>query len=269
MLNPLRQQSAVIQSGMYRNMIPFRQALTGARSGDETMKNKTVFTKTAAALVTALLVTAMLSGCGRAGEPAAMPAPAGTPEAVSPAETPAPAEAEIITGRQNGERFEDVIILEGMEETVRYEHIRNDAIGVEMDYDYESFVRRSDSSRERFISVWDNADAPENYLDVTYRPENADAVVASVSEELSRDFDIISETRPLDRAGSCTRIEASELKGTGRMADQLEVVYVIPASDGCRVATAHYSIEGAEGFGRRFSYMLQTLAVTTRTGDGN
>ena len=169
-------------------------------------------------------------------------------------------------GRQDGERFETVIILEGMEETVRYEHIRNDAIGVEMDYDYESFIRHSESERECFVSIWDNPQNPENYLEVTYSAEDADAVAASVSEEFSKSYDIITEMRTLDCAGDCIRIEASELKGTGRMADQLQAVYIIPASDGCRVATAHYSIEGAEGFGRRFSYMMNTLAVIDRNG---
>ena len=67
--------------------------------------------------------------------------------------------------------------------------------------------------------------------------------------------------RELDRAGSCIYIEASVLKGTNTMADQIRVVYIIPAPDGCFVATAHFASEAAEGFARRFSYMLQTLSV--------
>ena len=63
------------------------------------------------------------------------------------AETAAQPEAETASGRQDGERFESVIILEGMEETVKYEHVRNSAIGFEMDYDYESLVRRSEADR--------------------------------------------------------------------------------------------------------------------------
>ena len=51
------------------------------------------------------------------------------------------------------------------------------------------------------------------------------------------------------------------------MADQLQVVYIIPAFDGCRVAVEHFSVESAEGFGRRFNYMLNTLAVIDRTGN--
>ncbi len=45
------------------------------------------------------------------------------------------------------------------------------------------------------------------------------------------------------------------------MADQLQVVYIIPASDGCRVATELFAVEASEGYGRRFSYMLHTLSV--------
>ena len=176
-------------------------------------------------------------------------------------------EADIIIGRQNGERFEDVIILEGMEETVRYEHVRNDTIGFEMDYDYESFVRRSDTNRDCFISIYDNSYKSENYLEVTTYTENADAVAASFTDALSQTYELLKGTRTLDRAGDCIWIEASELKGSNRMADQLQVVYIIPASDGCRVAVEHFSVESAEGFGRRFNYMLNTLAVIDRTGN--
>ena len=72
----------------------------------------------------------ILSGCGRkdaAPEPAE---PVIQEEANSPVETTAPSEAEIIIGRQDGERFEETILLEGMEEKVRYEHIRNDGTSI-------------------------------------------------------------------------------------------------------------------------------------------
>lgn len=177
---------------------------------------------------------------------------------------PAPA-AE--TGRQDGERFEAVIVLEGMEETVRYEHMRNDTIGFEMDYDYERFQRRSEEDRECFVSVYDEPENPENYLEVTHRAEDADTVAASVRETLSQEYDLLESSQELECAGSCLRIEASEIKGTGRMADQIKAVYIIPASDGCITATTHYAIEGAEGFGRRFSYMLDTLVVAEESGD--
>ena len=190
----------------------------------------------------------ILSGCGRkdaAPEPAE---PVIQEEANSPVETTAPSEAEIIIGRQDGERFEETILLEGMEEKVRYEHIRNDTVGIEMDYDYESFARQSE--------------------ELTASAESAESAAASVEEELSKEYDIIREPITLEHAGSCIRIEASERKGTGMMADQLQVVTVISAPDGCRVAAEHFSIESAEGFGRRFSYMLNTLAVVDRKASG-
>ena len=158
-------------------------------------------------------------------------------------------------------RTETVIILEGMEETVQYEHIVNEALGFEMDYDYESFVRKSEAERELFISIWDDLENPEDYLEVTRSAEDADTVAASVRELLSQEYDLLEDSRELDGAGSCIRIEASELKGTGRMADHLQVVYIIPASDGCRVATAHYYIEASEGLARRFAYLVNTLTV--------
>lgn len=181
----------------------------------------------------------------------AQPAPAETQEA---AETDAPA------GRQDGERFEEIILLEGMEETVRYEHVRNDSIGFEMDYDYESLLRKNDGSRERFISIYDDTEAPENYLEVTRTEADAETAAASVSESLSDEYDIVREAYALDRAGSCIRIDASRTKDGG-MPPQPETVYIIPVADGALVATAHFTMESAEGFGRRFDYMMNTLEV--------
>ena len=65
----------------------------------------------------------------------------------------------------------------------------------------------------------------------------------------------------LDHAGSCIRIDASAAKGGKVMPDLLQMVYIIPAEDGCRIATAHYSIESAEGFGKRFRNMMDTFVV--------
>ena len=95
-------------------------------------------------------------------------APDASTEPVSPSEQTESATAE--SGRQDGERFEDTIILEGMEETVHYEHIRNDALGFEIDYDYENFLRHSEPDREIFVSCWDDPEKPENYLEVRYSP---------------------------------------------------------------------------------------------------
>ena len=208
----------------------------------------------------------ILAGCGKAPAPVTE---SSTPETATPAaesqsaviETSAPSS---VPGRQDGERFEDVIMLEGMEETVKYEHVVNKTLGIEMDYDYESFVRRSEADRERFVSVWDNAANPENWLEVTYSAESAAAAEASISETLSQEYELLKETRTLDRAGDCVRIEASVIKGTNNMAPQIQTVYIIPAPDGCRIATAHCAIEASEGFGRRFAYMLNTLSVISK-----
>ena len=170
--------------------------------------------------------------------------------------------------RQDGERFEAVILLEGMEETVRYEHVRNDVLGFEMDYDCESFLRRSETDRERFVSVWDDPGAPENYLEVKYSPQDAETVAAAIGEALSEEYEISRyDSFPLERAGGCIRIDASEVKGGGYMPDHLQAVYIIPAADDCRVAAAHYAIEGAEGFGRRFHYMMETFSVIAVRGE--
>ena len=170
--------------------------------------------------------------------------------------------------RQDGERFEEVIVIEGMDETVYYEHIRNESLGFEMDYDYERFTRYSDADCERFVSVWDIQDSPENYLEVTYSQDDAETVAAAVSETLSKDYEIIRGSTTLEGTGNCIRVGASEVKGGGYTSDYMQMVYIIPAPDGCRVATAHYAAEGADGFGRRFSHMVNTLTLIDRNSNG-
>ncbi len=174
------------------------------------------------------------------------------------------AETASASGRQDGERFEDTIILEGMEETVHYEHIVNSALGFEMDYDYESFTRRSEPGRECFISVYDDQNAPENYLEVTYSAKDAESAAAAISEDLSKEYELYQETYMFDHAGEGIRIDASAEPGGKYMPEQLQAVYIIPAGDGCRIATAHYAIVGSEGFGRRFAYMVRTIEVIER-----
>lgn len=184
-----------------------------------------------------------------------------TPAVEPPTEALENAEPRTEAGRQDGERFEGSITLEGMEETVRYEHVVNESAGFEMDYDYEAFARQSEADRELFISVWDDPAEPENYLEVRYDTAGAELLAEAISTTLSQEFDLVQETRQLDRAGDCIYIEASTLKGTGTMADELQAVYIVPAAEGCRVATAHFSAEDAEGFGRRFNAMMHTLSV--------
>lgn len=167
------------------------------------------------------------------------------------------------SGRQDGERYEGVIMLEGMEETVKYEHVKNDTIGIEMDYDYENLERRTGSASECFISRYDNPENPENYLEVLYSSEDADSAASSIAESLSQDFSVIKGTRILDKAGNCTTIDASSTKD-GQTPDQLQSVYVIPLSNGCVIATAHYSFEAAEGFGHRFNDIMNTLTIINK-----
>ena len=209
-----------------------------------------------------------LTGCGKA--PAAQntaPAEAQTPaqETTPAAETPAAKpEAEAFPARADGERFEDVIMLEGMEETVQYEHVNSAAFGFEMDYDYENFVRQSDAKSERFVSVWDDPNAPENYIEVRSDTGNAELVADVIIATLSQDYDIRQEYRELERAGQCIHIAAEVIKGTDQMSEHLQYVYVIPAPDSCRVVTEHCFAVDCEGLLRRFSYMLNTLSVVDR-----
>jgi hypothetical protein len=170
-------------------------------------------------------------------------------------------ESNTAVARKDGDRFEGTVWLEGTEETVKYEHAVNDAGGFEIDYDYESMTRQSSADKESFVSIYDDINNPENYLEVKYVAENADAVAASISEELSKEYELYTDTCDLSYAGTCTRIDASACVGGEVMPDQLQKVYVVPTGYGAIVGTAHYSIEAAEGFGHAFAYMMDTLIV--------
>ena len=239
------------------------------------MKTKKLLKVLTAVLALLLLVTAVLIVYNRKDNsvapdvPAVKDDPAGqTAPSAIPADVPAASpETEVGTGMKDGERFETVIMLEGMDQTVKYEHARNDAIGFEMDYDYELFVRQSSSDCERFVSIYDLADDPENYLEVKYDPRDAETVADALGAVLSNDYDIIREPFPLECAGGCIRIDASNAKGNGGTPDLLEALYIIPAPDGCRVAAAHYGFESAEGFGRRFSYFMNSFSVLESKGE--
>lgn len=171
-------------------------------------------------------------------------------------------------GRRDGERFEETIMLEGMEETVRYEHVRCGAVGFGMDFDYELFERRSEPDRELFVSTYDDPEDPQNYLEVTFSAGDADSVSASVCEAISDEYEFSTEPDMLERAGSCIRIDASRSKDGG-MPDLLQTVYIIPADRGCIVAAAHFTLESAEGFGVRMRGMMDTLAVIDRHEEGH
>ena len=215
-------------------------------------------------LLLSLTLTLSLAGCAFS-RPVQSAAP--TAEPAGSAEEPAdsePADVVVETGRQNGERFEKIILLEGMEETVQYEHVVRRAAGFEIDNEYENLVRRSEADRELFLSAWDDPAQPVNYLEVRYDTGNAELVASALNAGLAASYDTTLKETDLDRAGRCLRIEASQVKGGG-LANQLQTVFIIPAAEGCRIATAHYSREAAEGFGHRFHSMLQTLSVIDRS----
>lgn len=180
----------------------------------------------------------------------------GTAAATDPA-----AAAESDLALRPGEHFEGTVPLEGTEQTVHYEAIRNDELGFEMGYDYENFVRQSEADCERFISVWDNPDNPEIYLEITHSSDNAETTAASIAETLSAQYNVSRWEYTLDRAGDCIDLRG-ELDKEGQMSIwELQMVYIIPADDGCFVAWGHYTQESAEGCGARFRGMMHTFAV--------
>ena len=203
------------------------------------IKRKTLSVISAA--LAAILLLTTLGGCGKSGAAPEPAEPTASSEVSVPAEPAGEPAAEAAPGRQDGERFEDVIILEGMEETVRYEHLRREDLGFRMNYDYENFLRQREADRERFVSDWDDPENPENYLEVTYDPGDPAQVADAVSASLSQEYDLLWEDRELDSGLSCTYIEASVIKGTNQMADHLQAVYIIPAGSGSIVAAAHYA----------------------------
>ncbi len=176
-------------------------------------------------------------------------------------------DGEPVTGLSDGERYETVIMVEGMEETVSYEHAVNANIGIEIDFDHEALERISGPDSELFVSVYDDSRNPENYLEIIYSEDDADTAADQVYEELSQEYEITAEERMLAGAGNCICIDASGAIGGEYMPEQLQVVYIIPAEDGCRIARAHFSLEAAEGFGVRFARMMDTLQVFGRSGE--
>ncbi len=175
--------------------------------------------------------------------------------------------AESGTGMQVGERFEGTIILEGMDEIVNYEHIRNDTLGFEMDYDYENFIRTEGQDSERLVSVWDDPQNPEIYIEITRSAEDAETTTASIRETLSAEYDVKTERSELDGAGECIEIRAETDHQNEMSIRQLQMVYVISAGqDGSLVAWGHYTLESADGFGTRLYNMINSIALTAADG---
>ena len=224
------------------------------------MKRKRIF-----AFISALLTAALLCGCAAdstSEEPAGQ---SSGNESFRPADADGASAADARPVRQDGERFETVIMIEGMEETVQYEHARNESAGFELDFDYETLERRRGPVSESFVSRYDNPEDPWNYLELTFSAGDADTVSADVSDALTADYDtVVRESFMLECAGDCERIDASGARGAKTAPGSLQTVYIIPAGDGCIVAAVHCTFESAGGFGRRFTAMLHTLSVIDR-----
>ena len=224
------------------------------------MQNKRNRTTFISVFVLALSMT-IFAGCGRnssAGDPAA---PVTTTESTSITKPVASPEFEPVAEHQVGERYEGIVVLDGMEQAVRYEQIRNDTLGFEMGYDYERFDRYSEPERERFILKREDPDAPEVYLEITRSEDDAESTAASIWEALSDEYAPTRFDFPLDHAGRCIQIYAGVDKSGQMTIDQLQVVYIIPASDGCLVAWGHNTFDSADAFGAMYRSMVHTLVV--------
>ena len=209
---------------------------------------------------TAQICLKAADGTAAAADPSEAAPAAPDPSETAPSEAAPATAAESDLALQPGEHFEGTVALEGTEQTVHYEAIRNDALGFEMGYDYENFVRRSEADCERFISAWDNPDDPEIYLEITHSPVDAETTATSITETLSAQYDVSRWDYTLDRAGDCIDLRG-EVDKEGEMSIwELQMVYIIPADDGCFVAWGHYTQESAEGSGARFRGMMHTFA---------
>lgn len=214
------------------------------------------------ALVLSLtLLLAAAAGCAKGKEE---PQPA---ETESPVETAEAAEETPAIERQHGERFEDVIMIEGMEETIKLEHFVNETAGLAMDYDYESFVCRASSDRLQIVSAYDDPETPENYIEVSYCPDDAETVADAIEKALSAYYAVSRDTAVLKSGVECIHMDASATPDGAYTADVLQAVYVIPADDGCRVAHLRYLPEGSDGFGRRLAYLASTVTVMDPQGE--
>ena len=106
-----------------------------------------------------------------------------------------------------------------------------------------------------------NPDNPEIYLEITHSSDDAETTAASIAETLSAQYTVSRWEYTLDRAGDCIDLRG-ELDKEGQMSIwELQMVYIIPADDGCFVAWGHYTQESAEGCGARFRGMMHTFAV--------
>ncbi|MCR5804329.1 MAG: hypothetical protein K6G47_08690 [Clostridia bacterium] len=180
-------------------------------------------------------------------------------EEVSESETEAVIETEYEspTGMKDGDKYDVTIMLEGMEETVSYEHVINSGVGFEMDFECEILNRVSEADKETFISMYEDQSNPQIFFEVEYEGDSTDNVASSISSLLSGSYELTQDTYKLDNAGACTRIVASSTTGD----NTVQTIYIIPAGNGSVVATAHYTLESTEGFGSRFNQMANTIII--------
>ena len=191
----------------------------------------------------------VLVGCGNQNSVKETAAPVVTTAPTSPAEPVTSPETEPSVAHQPGDRYEGTVTLEGVKQTVHYEQIRNDTIGFEMGYDYERFERHSSPDRERMILKGEDPEHPEVYLEVTRSAEDAETTAASIGEALSTEYRIYRGEFTLDHAGNGITIDADVDKSGQMTMDQLQVVYIIPTSDGCLAAWGHNTLDSADAFG--------------------
>ena len=216
-------------------------------------------------IIIALLVM-MLAGCGKEKPeeetvaPVSVTEPAVTEAAAT--ETPvSTAESKPAANYQAGDHYEGTVTLEGMEQTVRYEQIVNEAMGFAMGYDYERFVYHSEPDRDLILLQGEDSENPEVYLEVTRRAEDAETTAANIMESLSQQYAPTKGEYTLERAGNCITINA-DVDPTGEMTmEELQVVYIIPAASGCFVAWAHNTLDSADAFGALFRGMMHTFVV--------
>ena len=225
------------------------------------MKKRNVCRAVAAAAALCVLMTA--AGCKRGPDVSseAEIINAGWPEANTASEIVTSEEESEESGRADGERFDQLIMVEGEEATVGFEHVKNAAIGYEMDFDYEILKRRKGDGVDRLISVYDDEENPVNYLEVTFAEGTEEAVGTQITEELLQEHRIVVSSGELDNGEVITVIDATGAKEDGVMSDKPEIVYIISANGGCIVATAHFSRDAVEGFGSRFATVVRTINV--------
>ena len=169
-----------------------------------------------------------------------------------------------VAAHQVGDRYEGTIMTDGIEESIRYEQIRNDSLGFEMGYVNDRFERYSEPDRERFILFGEDPEHPEVYLEITCSAEDAETTAATIGETLSKEYGITTGEITLGRAGNCITINADVDKNGQMTMDQLQVVYIIPSAEGCLVAWGHNTFDSADFFGALYRNMMQTFVVLDR-----